>query len=194
MACRAEAHASARDHVSEDWLGRVDSNHRIRDPKSRALPLGHAPTMLSAISCQLSDLIKSISSVTLRADELIAESLLGMARPPQRKRRFSRWKDLRASSRLALAAAAVEPAAIALSDLGAGRASARAARGRRADGEHAEHGGTAPRHRRQERSAIGQPLLQFGQSPGAAPMTGASRSFTKGTLGKRGQRPFSGTH
>ena len=25
------------------WLGRKDSNHRIRDPKSRALPLGHAP-------------------------------------------------------------------------------------------------------------------------------------------------------
>src|SRR5437588_2910566 len=26
------------------WLGRKDSNLRIRDPKSRALPLGHAPT------------------------------------------------------------------------------------------------------------------------------------------------------
>jgi hypothetical protein len=26
-----------------DWLGREDSNLRIRDPKSRALPLGHAP-------------------------------------------------------------------------------------------------------------------------------------------------------
>src|SRR4051812_10943776 len=26
-----------------EGLGRVDSNHRIRDPKSRALPLGHAP-------------------------------------------------------------------------------------------------------------------------------------------------------
>src|SRR5262245_42272738 len=25
------------------WLGREDSNLRIRDPKSRALPLGHAP-------------------------------------------------------------------------------------------------------------------------------------------------------
>src|SRR5205814_1530013 len=25
------------------WLGRKDSNLRIRDPKSRALPLGHAP-------------------------------------------------------------------------------------------------------------------------------------------------------
>ena len=31
-----------------EWLGRVDSNHRIRDPKSRALPLGHAPTIYSA--------------------------------------------------------------------------------------------------------------------------------------------------
>src|SRR5438128_11303581 len=27
-----------------NWLGRKDSNLRIRDPKSRALPLGHAPT------------------------------------------------------------------------------------------------------------------------------------------------------
>src|SRR5919112_1903415 len=25
------------------WLGREDSNLRIREPKSRALPLGHAP-------------------------------------------------------------------------------------------------------------------------------------------------------
>src|SRR2546428_7982617 len=25
------------------WLGREDSNLRMRDPKSRALPLGHAP-------------------------------------------------------------------------------------------------------------------------------------------------------
>src|SRR2546422_8302991 len=29
--------------VSRKWLGRKDSNLRIRDPKSRALPLGHAP-------------------------------------------------------------------------------------------------------------------------------------------------------
>src|SRR5262245_54098606 len=27
------------------WLGREDSNLRIRDPKSRALPLGHAPPL-----------------------------------------------------------------------------------------------------------------------------------------------------
>ena len=30
--------------VSRKWLGRKDSNLRIRDPKSRALPLGHAPS------------------------------------------------------------------------------------------------------------------------------------------------------
>src|SRR5947207_10540013 len=31
-------------HISlANWLGRKDSNLRIRDPKSRALPLGHAP-------------------------------------------------------------------------------------------------------------------------------------------------------
>jgi hypothetical protein len=29
------------------WLGRKDSNLRIRDPKSRALPLGHAPSHAS---------------------------------------------------------------------------------------------------------------------------------------------------
>src|SRR5262245_21760740 len=29
------------------WLGREDSNLRIRDPKSRALPLGHAPSNLT---------------------------------------------------------------------------------------------------------------------------------------------------
>src|SRR5215470_6277815 len=28
---------------AQAWLGRKDSNLRIRDPKSRALPLGHAP-------------------------------------------------------------------------------------------------------------------------------------------------------
>src|SRR5262245_51977218 len=28
------------------WLGREDSNLRIRDPKSRALPLGHAPPLV----------------------------------------------------------------------------------------------------------------------------------------------------
>ncbi len=32
------------------WLGREDSNPRIRDPKSRALPLGHAPTTLVTYS------------------------------------------------------------------------------------------------------------------------------------------------
>ena len=31
------------DARRESWLGRKDSNLRIRDPKSRALPLGHAP-------------------------------------------------------------------------------------------------------------------------------------------------------
>ena len=31
---------------SRSWLGRKDSNLRIRDPKSRALPLGHAPTIV----------------------------------------------------------------------------------------------------------------------------------------------------
>src|ERR1017187_7384042 len=31
-----------------NWLGRKDSNLRIRDPKSRALPLGHAPTWAAA--------------------------------------------------------------------------------------------------------------------------------------------------
>ncbi len=31
------------------WLGRKDSNLRIRDPKSRALPLGHAPTLGSGL-------------------------------------------------------------------------------------------------------------------------------------------------
>src|SRR5262245_21409774 len=29
------------------WLGREDSNLRIRDPKSRALPLGHGPSNLT---------------------------------------------------------------------------------------------------------------------------------------------------
>src|SRR5437667_198363 len=29
--------------LARSWLGREDSNLRIRDPKSRALPLGHAP-------------------------------------------------------------------------------------------------------------------------------------------------------
>src|SRR5437870_9245671 len=29
--------------AAREWLGREDSNLRMRDPKSRALPLGHAP-------------------------------------------------------------------------------------------------------------------------------------------------------
>ena len=33
---------------TQDWLGREDSNLRIRDPKSRALPLGHAPAAASS--------------------------------------------------------------------------------------------------------------------------------------------------
>src|SRR2546422_4597567 len=32
------------------WLGREDSNLRIRDPKSRALPLGHAPPCVSSFA------------------------------------------------------------------------------------------------------------------------------------------------
>ena len=35
---------STRPATSAGWLGRKDSNLRIRDPKSRALPLGYAPT------------------------------------------------------------------------------------------------------------------------------------------------------
>src|SRR5216117_1036520 len=33
--------------LARSWLGREDSNLRIRDPKSRALPLGHAPSFAS---------------------------------------------------------------------------------------------------------------------------------------------------
>ena len=42
---RRHRHASLvhRPGALDDWLGRKDSNLRIRDPKSRALPLGHAP-------------------------------------------------------------------------------------------------------------------------------------------------------
>src|SRR2546422_9396829 len=32
------------------WLWREDSNLRIRDPKSRALPLGHAPPCVSSFA------------------------------------------------------------------------------------------------------------------------------------------------
>src|SRR6266850_3598131 len=32
------------------WLGREDSNLRIRDPKSRALPLGHAPMYMGGLA------------------------------------------------------------------------------------------------------------------------------------------------
>src|SRR3989442_4469608 len=36
--------------ASSGWLGREDSNLRIRDPKSRALPLGHAPKTFSPLA------------------------------------------------------------------------------------------------------------------------------------------------
>src|SRR4030095_6773772 len=35
---------SSKIYQGQFWLGREDSNLRIRDPKSRALPLGHAPS------------------------------------------------------------------------------------------------------------------------------------------------------
>ena len=41
---------AARAACPESWLGRKDSNLRIREPKSRALPLGHAPSVRSALS------------------------------------------------------------------------------------------------------------------------------------------------
>jgi hypothetical protein len=34
---------------ASDWLGRKDSNLRMADPKSAALPLGDAPTPAQAI-------------------------------------------------------------------------------------------------------------------------------------------------
>src|SRR5262245_22890339 len=40
---RAGLHALRACSGAQAWLGRKDSNLRIRDPKSRALPLGHAP-------------------------------------------------------------------------------------------------------------------------------------------------------
>ena len=44
-------HQSPR--ASRKWLGRKDSNLRIRGPKSRALPLGHAPSLISPGPCVL---------------------------------------------------------------------------------------------------------------------------------------------
>src|SRR5688572_19805614 len=47
LACPAEVRLGVAFHTTrrrnEGWLGRKDSNLRIRDPKTRALPLGHAP-------------------------------------------------------------------------------------------------------------------------------------------------------
>ena len=40
--------AHIRSRNSWGWLGREDSNLRIREPKSRALPLGHAPSRLAS--------------------------------------------------------------------------------------------------------------------------------------------------
>ncbi len=44
---KSDCHVRITHHTDSlaKWLGRKDSNLRIRDPKSRALPLGHAPTM-----------------------------------------------------------------------------------------------------------------------------------------------------
>src|ERR1043165_6099693 len=39
-------HPSNRPVPPASWLGREDSNLRIRDPKTRALPLGDAPMLL----------------------------------------------------------------------------------------------------------------------------------------------------
>ena len=41
---------SSEQPTHVEWLGREDSNLRIRDPKSRALPLGHAPSRSGAAS------------------------------------------------------------------------------------------------------------------------------------------------
>ena len=37
----------SRSRVRKKWLGRKDSNLRMRIPKTRALPLGYAPIKLS---------------------------------------------------------------------------------------------------------------------------------------------------
>src|SRR5687767_8619718 len=47
-ACPAEAR-HPEPTAREGWLGRKDSNLRIRDPKTRALPLGHAPVRLGSV-------------------------------------------------------------------------------------------------------------------------------------------------
>src|SRR5437870_105373 len=43
------------------WLGRKDSNLRIRDPKSRALPLGHAPSVVAVARRVLYTLEQTVS-------------------------------------------------------------------------------------------------------------------------------------
>ncbi len=59
----AEPHGHARitRHTGSlsKWLGRKDSNLRIRDPKSRALPLRHAPT-----SCATGGMTSGAASTT----------------------------------------------------------------------------------------------------------------------------------
>ena len=75
FSCRRMTHPPSASPPSntpssrDKWLGRKDSNLRIRDPKSRALPLGHAPrgrTLHERLGIALPGLWRADVDATLR--------------------------------------------------------------------------------------------------------------------------------
>ncbi len=60
--------AGRQPRARKKWLGREDSNLRMRVPKTRAFPLGHAPTQYSANAANHSG--DAINKGVLRSDQL----------------------------------------------------------------------------------------------------------------------------
>src|SRR4029453_19307729 len=87
----------------DGWLGRKDSNLRIRDPKSRALPLGHAPlfTRLDAARFPFRLLREDSSLRILLASGTCRRSwrkrTSGRAESRSANDKFIRWPHLAAS-------------------------------------------------------------------------------------------------
>ena len=68
------------------WLGRKDSNLRIRDPKTRALPLGHAPVRLGSLRNRPPALLETLSVDEVNDYQQIRLFTLPGARFPVRVR------------------------------------------------------------------------------------------------------------
>src|SRR5687767_1667421 len=92
-ACPAEAR-HPEPTAREGWLGRKDSNLRIRDPKTRALPLGHAPVRLGSVGNR-----PPVLTETLSVDEVTVDrQTKARGLWPRDERAYGRESDQRTAS------------------------------------------------------------------------------------------------